>query len=233
MTDTHGQNIESMFDRISPRYDLLNRVLSGGSDIRWRRKAVALLGNLQGKTALDLCCGSGDFLQILDKKNKSNVMLIGSDFADKMLRIAAKRLSISQKSTIGLCRADAQYIPLTDKSVNAVTIGFGIRNVTDKAKSLSEIYRVLAPGGRLVIIEPSIPRSKLIALFFSLYFGKIMPFIGGLISGDYQAYKYLNDSVEAFPAPEIFCGMLSDAGFLKVKSHPQLLGTAMIYFAQK
>ena len=229
----NGKKVRSMFDRISPRYDLLNRILSGGNDQRWRKRAVGLLGDLTGKSALDLCCGSGDFLQILDKKFGSNTRLYGADFSANMLSVARSRLDVSGKTHLLLIRADAMELPFDDNSMAAVTIGFGIRNVADKMKSLREIHRVLTPGGRLAIIEPSIPKNKLMASLFAFYFGTVMPLIGGIISGDYRAYKYLNDSVEAFPRPEEFLKMMTGAGFGNAAALPQLFGTAIIYLGDK
>ncbi len=201
--------------------------------MRWRKKAVDMLGDLKGKTALDLCCGSGDFLTILSEFYHSDINLYGADFAKNMLNIAHSRLGLDHRRNIILCQADAQALPFADNSINAVTIGFGIRNVTDKNKSLKDIHRVLSPTGKLVIIEPSIPKNKFVAFCFGFYFGKIMPLIGGLISGDFQAYKYLNKSVEAFPLPDNFCQMMTRAGFSNSKAYPQLLGTAVIYYAEK
>ncbi|MEZ5359699.1 MAG: bifunctional demethylmenaquinone methyltransferase/2-methoxy-6-polyprenyl-1,4-benzoquinol methylase UbiE [Candidatus Zixiibacteriota bacterium] len=233
MNDSHGRKIESMFDRISPRYDFLNRLLSGFNDMRWRKKAVAMIGDVSGKAVLDLCCGSGDFMLIFDKKYGDTISIHGADFAAKMLVIAGQRLQNKTKSHILLTRADAQELPFADASIEAVTIGFGIRNVTDKPKALRDIHRILSPGGRLAIIEPAIPKNPIVRFLFSLYFGKIMPLIGGLISGNYQAYKYLNDSVEAFPSPDKFCKMIRDAGFAQAKGHPQFLETATIFLATK
>lgn len=233
MADTHGKKIQTMFDRISPRYDLLNRLLSGGSDMRWRRRAVALLGNLAGHAALDLCCGSGDFLLIFRRRHGDTVRLYGADFAANMLRVARLRLDAATPGRLSLVQADALALPYADASMAAVTIGFGIRNIVDKETALTEILRVLAPGGRLAIIEPAIPENRLVAALFKFYFGRVMPFIGGLISGDAAAYRYLNDSVAAFPAPDVFCDLMRRAGFGAVDAIPQTFGTAMIYFGEK
>jgi demethylmenaquinone methyltransferase/2-methoxy-6-polyprenyl-1,4-benzoquinol methylase len=234
MTETaHNRTIRTMFDRISPRYDLLNRLLSFGLDLRWRNRAVAMLGDLRGKTALDLCCGSGDFIAILFKKYRANINLIGIDFARRMLDIGRLRFMAAAQASIILCQGDALCLPCGDQTIDAVTIGFGIRNIDDKPAALKEICRVLRPGGRLAIVEPSIPKNRLWRALFSFYFGRVMPFVGGIISGDRGAYQYLHDSVAAFPDPDEFVDLMCSAGFANASAIPQTLSTAMIYFAEK
>ncbi len=234
MTETaHNRTIRTMFDRISPRYDLLNRLLSLGLDLRWRNRAVTLLGDMRGRTALDLCCGSGDFIAILHKKYGSHITLIGIDFARLMLAIAQRRFAAASRSTIILCQGDALALPCRDETIDAVTIGFGIRNIDDKPAALKEIHRVLRPGGRLAIIEPSIPKNRFWRVLFSFYFGRVMPLVGGIISGDRGAYQYLHDSVAAFPDPDEFVDLMRLTGFARASAQPQTLSTAMIYFAEK
>lgn len=233
MADDHGEQLRAMFDRISRRYDLLNRLLSAGHDMRWRRRAARLLGDLSGKTVLDVCCGTGDFLRILRDRYGSNIRLCGADFTHGMLRLADSRLSANHRTAPFLCRADARSLPFADDAADAVTVGFGIRNIVEKDAALRDIFRVLAPGGRLVIVEPSIPQNPLAAALFLFYFKRVMPRIGGLVSGDYTAYKYLNDSVAAFPSPDQFLAHLAAAGFVHVTAYPQLFGTAMIYYGEK
>ncbi len=233
MDNKHGARIESMFNRISPRYDLLNRVISGGRDLAWRKKAVDLLGDLHGGTALDICCGSGDFLQVLLDRYGTDIKLIGVDFATGMLDLARLRFGENTSHRLLLGRADAMYLPLADSSVNAITIGFGIRNVADRDLALRETYRVLKPGGKIVMIEPSSPPNRFIRALFLAYFKYISPFIGGIISGDRAAYCYLHDSFIAFPPPEEFLGMMKKAGYPIVKAYPQFMGTAIIFFGEK
>lgn len=229
----HGRKVQTMFNRISPRYDFLNGLLSGGRDMRWRRQATNLLGDLRHKRALDLCCGSGDFLSIFLRRYGNDIELYGVDFASQMLGLAAKRLGHDHRTPPLLCQADALALPFGNDSLDAVTIGFGIRNIQDKPSALREIVRVLAPGGRLAIVEPAVPRRALVRWLFGLYFRRIMPLVGGAISGDYGAYKYLNDSVMAFPAPEEFVGLMDVAGFEDTRAIPRLFGVAMIYYGRK
>ena len=222
-----------MFNRITPRYDLLNRLLSAGQDIRWRKRAVRLLGDLKGGTVLDLCCGSGDFIRLFRKKYGDGIQIYGVDFAEKMLLEANQQITIKSSDQIILCQADALSLPFSDGTVDAVTIGFGIRNIVDRLAALKEITRVLKPGGELAIIEPAFPKNFLIRWPYKFYFKFIMPLIGGIISGDYEAYKYLNDSAEAFPEPEQFVKLMREAGFHDAKALPQTFGTAMIYWGRK
>jgi demethylmenaquinone methyltransferase/2-methoxy-6-polyprenyl-1,4-benzoquinol methylase len=229
----HGRRIQTMFNRISPRYDFLNRLLSGGRDMRWRKQAARLLGDLRHKKALDLCCGSGDFLSIFQHRYGDDIELYGVDFASQMLELAAKRLGRDKHTPLLLCQADALALPFRDASLDAVTIGFGIRNIKDKFSALREITRILLPGGRLAIVEPAVPRGTLAKLLFSFYFKWIMPLIGGAVSGDYAAYKYLNDSVMAFPEPAEFLALMQRAGLSDTRAIPRLFGVAMIYYGQK
>jgi demethylmenaquinone methyltransferase/2-methoxy-6-polyprenyl-1,4-benzoquinol methylase len=227
------KKIRAMFNRISHQYDLLNRLLSAGQDMRWRRRAVELLGNLRDKTVLDLCCGTGDFAQIFLKKYGGCIRVFGADFAPDMLNPAKNRLGSKNNSNLILCQADALHIPLADESIDAVTVGFGIRNIADRLSALKEILRVLRPDGKLAIIEPAIPKNPVIGLPFSFYFRFVMPIIGGIVSGDYNAYRYLNNSVEDFPSPDDFLALMKEAGFSKAKAFPQTLGMVMIYLGEK
>jgi demethylmenaquinone methyltransferase/2-methoxy-6-polyprenyl-1,4-benzoquinol methylase len=229
----HGRKIQTMFNRISPRYDFLNRLLSGGHDMRWRKQAADLLGDLRHKRALDLCCGSGDFLSIFRRRYGEEINLYGVDFASQMLGLAANRLDRDGQAPLLLCQADALALPFTSGSLDAVTIGFGIRNIQDKPSALREITRVLAPNGRLAIIEPAVPRQALARSLFGFYFKRVMPLVGGAISGDYDAYKYLNDSVVAFPEPDEFLELMKEAGLIDTRAVPRLFGVAMIYYGRK
>lgn len=225
--------VRRMFDRISPRYDLLNRLMSAGQDMRWRRKAIRLLGNLTGKTVLDLCCGTGDFIHLLGRQYGKTVQVCGIDFSEHMLRRAGTRLAGDHSPTMVLCQGDALQIPLRDESVEAVTIGFGIRNIVDKTRAFEEIRRVLKPRAKLIIIEPTLPGNLALRAGFTIYFRYIMPFIGGLISGDREAYKYLHDTVADFPCPDDFTLTIQQSGFVNVRCLLQALSTAAIYYGER
>lgn len=228
------KNIQGMFDRISPRYDLLNRLISLGRDIGWRKTAVEMIGPLsEGETVLDLCCGTGDFIAVFHKRHEDRVKIIALDFSAGMLDAARIRFPENDYPHLLLGRADAMSLPCGDETISAVTIGFGIRNVADRPLALREIYRVLKPASRLVMIEPAQPPGIIMGRLFSFYFQNLSPIIGGMISGDRAAYKYLNDSFVAFPKPDQFLEMMRSAGFQKTKAVPQTFGTAMIYYGEK
>jgi len=201
-----------MFDSIARRYDLLNRVLSMGLDGGWRRKAIALLRPEPGHVILDLCTGTGDFgLATLETPG---TQVIGLDVAREMVRIArhkVRKRGLDQRFRLGL--GDAESLPLADASVNGATIAFGIRNVADRPKALRELARVIRPGGRLVILEFGVPPNALFRAGYFLYFRHILPVIGGILSGNSDAYAYLPDSVRRFPGPDEFLGQCRAGGF--------------------
>lgn len=232
-TENQRPDIRAMFDRISPRYDLLNRLISFGLDLRWRKRAVVLLGELHGKTVLDLCCGSGDFIAIIRKMYGENVTTIGVDFARNMLTIADRRFTPASSGQLLLCQGDALRIPLADESVDAVTIGFGIRNIADKPAAFAEILRILKPGGQLVMLEPAWPKNRIVRRLFAFYFKYVMGVVGGLISGDFAAYRYLHDSVLDFPELDAFVALMTASGFIDAKALPLTMGTAIVYWGGK
>lgn len=203
--------IQQMFSEIAPRYDLLNRVLSLGVDRLWRVAAVKAALEKKPARILDLATGTGD-IALLIKKVAPEVEVIGGDFAPPMLELArqkARRAGLE----IPFVEADALHLPFPDQHFDAVTIAFGFRNFANYNKALSELYRVVAPGGRLCILEfPPPPHGGLGGLY-RFYFTRILPFIGGLISGNASAYRYLPDSVERFPDPATLLGMMGLAGF--------------------
>jgi len=200
-----------MFSEIAPRYDLLNRVLSAGVDRSWRVAAVkaALTGSPQ--RILDLATGTGDMALLL-KKVAPQAEVIGADFVPPMLELArqkAQKLGLS----IPFVEADALSLPFPSSHFDAVTIAFGFRNFADYTAALSELYRVIAPGGKLCILEFPPPPKTGLGLLYRFYFTRILPLIGGLVSGSASAYRYLPESVERFPDPNTLAGLMSQAGF--------------------
>ena len=207
-----------MFDNIAPKYDLLNRLLSFRRDVAWRKKAIQLLDISENQLVLDLACGTGDMmLELL--KNTKNVNLIGADFSINMLEIARKK-DISEP----LLAADAHYLPFKDEVFDRMMIAFGFRNVTDKSKGLKQMCRVIKSGGILCILEFSQPENPLFSKIYRIYFTKILPFIGGLISGNKNAYEYLPDSVYKFPKKDVYREMILNAGFKEVIFNPMTFG---------
>ena len=223
-----------MFDRIAPRYDLLNRLLSGGRDVAWRKRLARHLPPGDDLCVLDLATGTGDVLIMLDQASGRICSGLGVDMAGEMLALGQRKLErggLTGRFT--LARADATVIPAADDSVDAVTIAFGIRNVDCVEKALAEMRRVLKPGGRALILEFSLPSTRLFRGGYLFYFRHVLPRIGGLISGDRQAYRYLNETVESFPYGEAFIQLMERQGFHSVKQHPLTFGIASIYEGEK
>ena len=223
-----------MFNRIAGRYDLLNHLLSFGQDIRWRKKVADILPEKSNQTILDLATGTGDQLLYIFQCSNRIAFATGTDLATEMLARGREKIRQRQlQDVISLQEGDADDIRYDDQSFDALTIAFGIRNVKDVDKSLAEMYRVLKSGGRAIILEFSLPKNKIIKKLYLLYFRYVLPFIGGLISGDRYAYHYLNQTVETFPHGEAFCNLMTAQGFDKVKMIPLTFGVATIYYADK
>ena len=205
-----------MFDRIAPRYDLLNRLLSAGTDVRWRRACADLLELDRPVRLLDLCTGTADLL-VEALRRDARHRGAGVDLSEEMLRRGAAKLRRrGLAGRTGLAAGDAEALPFAPATFDAATIGFGIRNVGDPAAALGEIRRVLRPGGRLVVLEFSQPRGWLGALY-RRYFHRVLPRVGALVSGDSSAYSYLPASVARFPTPEAFAALMEGAGFTSVR----------------
>jgi demethylmenaquinone methyltransferase/2-methoxy-6-polyprenyl-1,4-benzoquinol methylase len=210
-TESKAKAIQRMFSRIAPRYDLLNRVLSGGMDRAWRVALVKAALEKGPVRILDLATGTGDVALLL-KKAAPGVEVIGGDFAPPMLELARQKARRAGLDIL-FVEADALELPFPNGYFDAVTIAFGFRNFADYKKALAELYRVLAPEGRLCILEfPPPPRSGLGTLY-RFYFTRILPLVGGVISGNPLAYRYLPDSVERFPDPSTLAAMMTLAGF--------------------
>ncbi|MFA5060103.1 MAG: bifunctional demethylmenaquinone methyltransferase/2-methoxy-6-polyprenyl-1,4-benzoquinol methylase UbiE [Candidatus Omnitrophota bacterium] len=223
-----------MFDKISGRYDLLNRLLSFGLDIGWRKKIVSFLPPKNDLTILDLATGTGDVLLYLFEQTKSIKIAYGIDLSEKMLLIGQEKIKTRKlEAQIILKNGDINQIPFEENYFDAATIAFGIRNVVNPKQVLSEMLRVLKPGGRAIILEFAIPENALVRPIFTFYLRKILPAVGALISGNLKAYKYLNQTVETFMYGEEFCQAMGACGFLNVRAHPLTFQTAMIYTGEK
>ena len=197
--------VRAMFGRIAGRYDLLNRVLSAGIDRRWRRALVERLGELDGRILLDCCSGTGDLAFAMQEKG---ARVVGVDFTPQMLRLARekqlRRGSGSGKSGSGLfVGGDALALPLADRALDGASIAFGIRNVADRKAGLAELARVVREGGWVVVLEFSMPRGRLVGPLYRWYFTRCLPLVGGWVSGDPEAYRYLPDTVLAWPTPDV------------------------------
>lgn len=223
-----------MFDRIAPRYDLLNRVLSGGTDVAWRKKMAKHLPERPNMRLLDMATGTGDVMLMLHGLDKNIASAVGMDMSWGMLHLGWGKIRQRKlEGVFSMVRSDAQAIAAPDGSFDAATIAFGIRNVPDYAKGLREMHRVLKPGGRALILEFSLPANLLFRALYLWYFRNVLPRIGAVVSGDSYAYKYLNQTVEAFPYGEAFCDVMSAAGFENVRAIPLTFGIASIYRGDK
>ena len=228
------QHVGQMFDRIAHRYDLANRVLSMGTDIGWRRRMARDLPAREDMQILDMATGTGDVLLAMHRMNTRVRSGVGMDVSTNMLAIGRDKIEDrGLASAFRMVRADATCIGARDDAFDAVTISFGIRNVPDVPKALREMHRVLTPGGRLLILEFSLPRNPVFRPLYLFYLRHILPRIGGLLSGDPSAYRYLNETIESFPYGEEFCALMRDAGFQEVSAHPLTMGIATLYRGDK
>ena len=231
--DKNPSRIAGMFDAIAPRYDLLNHVLSAGLDRRWRDQAVDALALGPNARVLDLCTGTAD-LAIATVRRATGATVVGVDFAGEMLRLGlAKIRRGGLDGTIRLVRGDAAHIPLADATCDAVTIGFGIRNVAEPHRALAEIARVLRPGGRLAILEFGQPRIPGIRTLYDWYFRYLLPLVGRMVSKHQSAYSYLPASVGTFPSPPEFSRTIAAANFSQVRAVPLTFGIVYMYVAQR
>ena len=227
------REVWKMFDRIAWRYDLLNHLLSANQDKAWRKRLTALLPGGNDLKALDLASGTGDQLLALHDSGRIKHG-VGTDLAEKMLAIGRDKITArGLNDSLELKTGDAQNIPFEDNRFDAVTISFGIRNMTDVSLALREMHRVLKPGGRALILEFSLPTNGFIRWGYLIYFRHILPVLGKMISGDDGAYRYLNETVETFPYGQAFCDLMTDAGFQNVKDNRLTLGIASIYQGDK
>jgi demethylmenaquinone methyltransferase/2-methoxy-6-polyprenyl-1,4-benzoquinol methylase len=217
-----------MFDRIAPRYDFLNHLLSAGIDTRWRKRAVELLDLRGPARILDLCTGTADLLIEALGRDPGHFG-VGADLSGEMLvRAAGKLERRGLTSRSGLVGGDGERLPLAGRSFDGALVSFGIRNMGDPPAALREVRRVLRPGGRLVVLEFSTPGGALGALY-RVYFHRILPCIGGWVSGDRSAYSYLPASVARFPGPREFAALLEGTGFRSVLVRPLSGGIAHLY----
>ena len=225
------KQVANMFDNIAESYDFLNHALSFGMDYYWRKKAVKELIN-NPKTILDVATGTADFA--VAASNINNVHITGVDISENMLEIGRQKVRRKNlEKQIRLQIADSENLPFTESSFDAITAGFGVRNFENLQLGLSEMYRVLNTGGIMVILEPSEPRLFPLKQVYRAYFHYILPFFGKLISNDNRAYKYLPESVDAFPKQEKFTEILKNVGFTKVQFKPLTFGIVTLYIAIK
>lgn len=221
-----------MFDNIAPKYDLLNRLISGGIDISWRKKAIELLSAKSPKIILDVACGTADLA--LDMLSLKPERIVGIDISEQMLNVG--RAKVQQKACgniIELQQQDVDKMSFSDNSFDAVTAAFGVRNFENLEHGLSEMYRVLKSNGVLMILELSAPQKFPFKQLYNFHSRYILPLVGAIISRDKSAYTYLPNSIAAFPKANDFSLILNKIGFKNVIIKPLTFGTCTIYFAEK
>lgn len=219
--DEKGHAVQAMFDAIAPRYDLVNRIMTFRLDVRWRRIAISELDLLRGSLIIDLATGTGDFCRELEENGYAS---IGADFSFGMLANA--------RTTEPLVQGDAMNLPFATASVDGVTCGFALRNFVDLQNVFGELGRVVRPGGRVALLDASSPDNALVAAAHGLYFGKVVPAIGGLLS-DKRAYGYLPRSLAYLPPRAELLAWLEAAGFQSVKHQQLTLGAAQLITATR
>lgn len=230
-----GRKKESwkIFDEIAGTYDLLNRILSCGIDVYWRRKLLKNLPQRNNLIALDLATGTGDVALVLAKSPKID-KITGLDLSRGMVELGKVKVKKANKENkIALHIGDGCNIPAADSTVDVVTISFGIRNFPDPQKSLREIYRVLKPNGRVMIMEFGLPKNKLVHAVYMFYFRHLLPFVGNLLSKHRDAYTYLNETVEDFAYGDDFTAWMKEAGFNNARFEELTFGIANLYIGDK
>jgi len=226
------EQVAQMFDTISGNYDGLNRVISFGIDIKWRKKVLKLVSDKNPKTVLDIATGTGDLAILMT--NTSAEKIIGLDISAGMLDVGRKKIEAKNLSDkIEMILADSENMPFEDNTFDAITVAFGVRNFENLEKGLAEILRVLKPNGIFVILETSVPEKTPYKQGYSFYSKNILPFIGKLFSKDNCAYGYLSESAANFPFGEKLNNILMKIGFIDVVALPQTFGVATIYSATK
>ncbi len=228
-----AQSVRAMFDSIAPRYDLLNHILSLGVDSLWRRRMARTFREIlrrRDARILDLCCGTGDLALAMSRWRPHTAEPISAaDFSSQMLLLAQRKFVGKKIHTL---QADAMSLPFADSSIDLVVCAFGFRNLVNYQAALTELHRVLSPGGQIGILEAAEPEG-LLGNFYRIYFHRILPKLGAIISGSAAAYKYLPASVERFPAPPMLLAGIREAGFFAASWTPYTFGVAGLFRATK
>lgn len=232
VVDKAAGRIRGMFSRIAPRYDLLNRLLSGGTDVAWRREAARLLAPRAGETILDLCSGTGDLALSVRRRGRGEARVVAADFTFEMLVLGKEKFR-RRGAPIPEAGADGLRLPFRDGTFDGATAAFGVRNFEDLDRGLRELHRVLRPGGRLVVLEFTPEPSGPLAPFVRFHVRRVVPLLGRLVSGDPSAYQYLPDSVGRWPAPDALAARMRGAGFASVEVRLLAFGIAAAHVARK
>jgi demethylmenaquinone methyltransferase/2-methoxy-6-polyprenyl-1,4-benzoquinol methylase len=231
-SDEFAGQVRGMFDRIARHYDAMNSAMTAGLHHRWRERTADRLELEPGDAALDVCCGTGDLALELRRRVGPAGRVIGCDFSEPMLELARDKAAREGMSDVAFEWADALQLPYDDGAFDAVTVGFGARNLADLDRGIAEMARVLKPGGRLGILEITVPRRPPLSTFYSLWFDRIVPVLGRL-AGDAAAYTYLPQSVDRFPDADTLAGLLEAVGLVRVRYSLLGLGTVALHVAEK
>ncbi len=227
------QQVADMFDSIAFRYDFLNRFLSVGIDVWWRKTAIKQLASLQPQTILDVATGTAD-VALMTMEMLKPKKIIGIDISEGMLEIGRKKIAAKGlEDRIELQKGDSESINFDENTFDAISVAFGVRNYQNLSKGIEEMRRVLKPGGKLVILEFSKPKNVLFKVFYNLYMNIIAPGFGKMVAKNKDAYQYLNDSVQAFPEGEAFLTIMKNSGLTKTYSRSLTLGICTIYCGSK
>ncbi len=228
------EKVRQMFDDIAPTYDRLNHLMSLNVDKLWRKYALREIVDGSVQQILDVACGTGDSTISIAKAGNPGSRVTGVDISEGMMALVMQKAAREGvHDRIRLKVADGEDLPFGEGSFHRVTCAFGIRNFEHKEQGLREFYRVLKPGGKAVILELSVPTGRTARRLYDVYFMHVLPWVGGLISGDKAAYRYLPASVHAFPSPEVFMEMLRDAGFTQVRHRSLSFGLCRMYIGEK
>lgn len=226
------QQVEQMFDSIAPAYDFMNRAMTLGIDRIWRRKAVGMLRADRPKRILDVATGTGD-LAILLAQKLPEAQIIGVDLSSGMIKVGNEKIARKGLTDrVTLQPADCLSLPFADGEFDCITVAYGVRNFSDLAAGYREMRRVLRPGGKLCVIELSVPVNRLVKPLYNLYTKRIIPLVGRMVSKDTRAYSYLPESIAAVPQRQAMCDLMKAAGFAEAKFRSLTFGVCTIYIAQ-
>ena len=226
------EQVAQMFDNVSPKYDFLNHLLSGGIDILWRKKAIKLLKSAQPKTILDIATGTGDFaIEALALRPDK---IVGVDISEGMLSFGREKIKkLGMESVIEMQKGDSEKLNFSDNTFDAVIVSFGVRNFENLEKGLTDMCRVMKVDGTCIVLEFSKPQSFPFKQLYNFYFKNILPTVGKIVSKDTSAYTYLYDSVQAFPEGNDFMNVFHRAGFTQTQCLPLTFGISTIYIGKK
>lgn len=228
--ETRTESVWRPFEEIASTYDRVNRVVSFGLDRLWRNFLVRRLKSIHCEKLLDLASGTGDVLLEAMRSRAVKELAVGADMSIEMLALAQRKTQcVSYGIPCLFVRGDALVQPFRKGTFDAITMAFGIRNVASLSECIESMCQVLRPGGRIFILEFSLPESRIVRAGYLVYLRHILPYVGGFISGNLRAYRYLNQSIEAFPYGEMFCRKIRDAGFVEVRATPLTFGVATLY----